>query len=488
MSIEESEDLVHVVTQPDHSDHLEKSIRTFNQPLADFLQQIGLPTEDVLSPVAEREQVIKSLEEIISIVPDSERTKAFYLSKFTVAVAVGLFDSALNYLWDETIKALRRLVERFDLAYFFSVVGEINSRHKGLSKPEDLELIRDHDLLESCRRIGLISDINYTRLEYVNYFRNNASAAHPNENEIDGIELLNFLNSCLKYAIVAKPDTSAISIKQLLDNVRTQVIPESDCSVIGNDIAKLSQERIDDLLSVLFGMYTDATMSSDAKINISNLANDVWYAASEDRKYETGAKFGQFRKNAEVVRKNAAKQFLQIVDGQQYKDEESLAFELIEDLKILKSVHFDWNNFYNEYPHARNLDKKTAPTGNVPRAARPLWVKVNTLGYIGNGHGRQEGVDEKAVIYYKKHIEAFTEVEIREFIYLMTDIEVTCELMRTKPEQRIRKMIECLKKRASNIFLKKALDLMTESPNGTLYKIQNTSKFKGALQRFPKLE
>ena len=163
MSIEESEDLVHVVTQPDHSDHLEKSIRTFNQPLADFLQQIGLPTEDVLSPVAEREQVIKSLEEIISIVPDSERTKAFYLSKFTVAVAVGLFDSALNYLWDETIKALRRLVERFDLAYFFSVVGEKNSRHKGLSKPEDLELIRDHDLLESCRRIGLISDINYTR-------------------------------------------------------------------------------------------------------------------------------------------------------------------------------------------------------------------------------------------------------------------------------------------------------------------------------------
>lgn len=483
MPTNKNEELAHVVIQPDH---LEKSIQTFNQPLADFLQQIGLPTEDVLSSLTERKQVIKSLEDIISIVPNSERTEALYLSKFTVAVAVGLFDGALNYLWDETIKALRQLVERFDLAYFFSVVGDINSRHKGLSKPEDLELIRDHDLLESCRRIGLISDINYTRLEHVNYFRNHASAAHPNENEIDGIELLNFLNSCLKYAITAQPDTSAINIKKLLNNIRTQVIPESDCPVIGNDIEKLSQERIDDLLSVLFGMYTDTTISSDAKTNISNLANYVWDVASEDRKYETGARFGQFRKNAEVVRKNMAEQFLQIVDGQQYKDEESLAFELIEDLEILKSIHFDWNNFYNEYPHARNLEKKLPPTGNVPRAARPLWVKVNTLGYIGNGHGRREGIDEKAVIYYKKHIESFTETEIKQFIYLMTDTEFTCELTKTKPEQRIRKIIELLKKRASNIYIKRALGLMTESPSGTLYKIQNTSKFKAALQRLPK--
>lgn len=477
------EELVPVVIQPDQ---LERSIQNFSLPLAGFLEQIGLPTEDVLSPVTERKRVINALEDVLSIIPVPERAKALYLSKFTVAVTVGLFDGALNYLWDETIKALRRLVVKFDLAYFFSVVGEVSPRHTGLSNPDDLELIKDHDLLESCRRIGIISDLNYRRLEHVNYLRNHASAAHPNENEIDGIELLNLLNYCLKYAITTEPDTSAISILKLLNNIRTQTIPESDFPVIGNDIARQPQERIDDFLSMLFGMYTDTSIGSNVKANISNLAKYVWDAATEDRKYETGAQFGVFRKNADVGRKDAAEQFLQVVDGQRYKDEESLAFELIEELEILKRVHFDWNNFYNEYPHARNLENFLPHSGTVPRAARPLWVKVNTLGYIGNGFGIRQGVDTRAVTYYQKHIEAFTEAEVREFIHLMKDVEVNNELMKSIPEQRAKALAQHLRTKHSNVHIRRALDLIIESPKRTLYKIQRTAAFKTALQQVPK--
>lgn len=98
---------------------------------------MGLPVHDVLYPISERRNIINALESALEVLPIDQREKAYYLTKFTVAVAVGLFDGALNYLWDQTISALRRLVLSFDLIYFFSVEEKINSRYKNLSNPDD---------------------------------------------------------------------------------------------------------------------------------------------------------------------------------------------------------------------------------------------------------------------------------------------------------------------------------------------------------------
>ena len=119
------------------------------------------------------------MESVLDILPYEEKIKAVYLSKFIVAIASGLFDGALNFLWDETVKALRRLVISYDLQYFFSVAETISGRYKNLYKEEDLEAIQEFDLLEITRRIGLVNDINHKRLEHVNYLRNHASAGLP---------------------------------------------------------------------------------------------------------------------------------------------------------------------------------------------------------------------------------------------------------------------------------------------------------------------
>ena len=117
MPEDESQALIPV----ERSSKLEKSISSFSPAVAGFLRDVGLPTENILSPVEERRKVINELKNALEVLPMEERQKAYYLTKFTVAVAVGLFDGALNYLWDETISALRRLVGKVDLAYFFAV-------------------------------------------------------------------------------------------------------------------------------------------------------------------------------------------------------------------------------------------------------------------------------------------------------------------------------------------------------------------------------
>jgi len=460
---------------------IENSISAFNQPLANLLQHIGLPTENILSPIEERRKIIYALESTIDILPMEDRLKSNYLSKFTVAVSVGLFDGALNFLWDETIKSLRKLASNFDLQYFLVVAQTINNKYKNLNSQDDLEAIGDHDLLEICRRIGLVNDINYKRLEHVNYLRNHASAAHPNENYVSGIEMLGLLENCLKYAIIAKPDHSVIQIKKLFENIRANVIPKEDFKIIGADLVKQPQERIDDFLLSIFGLYTDIRTDAKTIKNIDRLSPYIWNAVTEETKFSIGSKFGLYRKTADVERKDSVQKFLEKVDGLEYKDEDSLAAELLEKLQNLKTVHFEWNNFYNELSHAKSISE-SIPIAGIPESIRKLFVKVISICYIGNGKGYKRGVDEGALEFYVKFVEAFTLSEIKEFLNLFVDPEFVTDFNYTKPDNRLRALATFFTSKTKDVYYTRVLDLIINFPKGSLQNLASDKRYKDAIK------
>ncbi|WP_068859712.1 hypothetical protein [Perlucidibaca aquatica] len=315
--------------------------------------------------------------------------------------------------------------------------------------------------------------------------RNHASAAHPNDNDIDGFEMLSWLSVCLKYAITAKPDHSLIVVKQLLSNIRNSVISAADYSIIGADLVKQPIERIDDFLWTIFSLYTTEKTTVDAKNNVAGIAPFIWRVATDDRKYEIGSRFGVFRKNGEGYRKDATHEFLQIVDGLRYKDEDSLAGEIIEILENLSRAHFGTNNFYNEYPHAKSLDNSLPPNGNVPRAARAMWVKVLSICFVGNGHGYKQGVDESALPYYQKHINNFSDIEVVEFIKLFGDSEFSLPTGKSKPDDRVRVLANTLKQKTSNAHIHKSLDLIISAPPLTAHKVHSTTAFRNSLAYLP---
>jgi hypothetical protein len=470
-----------LIPKGETSENIENSISAFNQPLANLLTHMGLPVENILSPIEERRKIIFALESTIEILPLEERQKSTYLSKFTVAVSVGLFDGALSFLWDETIKALRRLASGFDLQYFLVVAQTINNKYKNLNHADDLEAIGDHDLLEISRRIGLVNDINYKRLEHVNYLRNHASAAHPNENYVSGIEMLGLLENCLKYAIIAKPDHSVIQIKQLFENIRNKQIPSEDFPIIGEDLRKQPQERIDDFILSIFGVYTDTRSDAPTKKNIDRLTPHIWDAVSEETKYVIGSKFGLYRKNGDVDRKDAVQKFLETVNGLQYKDEDSLAAELLEKLQNLKTVHFEWNNFYNEFSHAKSIDA-SIPANGIPDSIRKLFVKVICICYVGNGKGYKRGVDEGAIEYYVKFVEAFTVSEIRDFLHLFKDPEFATDFNYTKPDSRLRTLAKFFKSKTQDVYINRILDLIETFPKLSLQNLAQDKRYKDAIK------
>jgi hypothetical protein len=460
---------------------LDGSIAAINQPLANLLVHIGLPTENVLSPVEERSKIIGALESVLSILPYEEKQKAFYLSKFTVAVTVGLFDGALAFLWDETVKALRKLIVSFDLQYFFNVAGTINSRYKGLSQETELEALSEHDLLEIIRRLGLINDVNFRRLEQVNYFRNHASSAHPNENDLSGLELLSYLEHCLKFAILAKPDHSVIQLQQLLTNIRVNIIPKDDNEHIAEDFAKQPQERIDDFIKSIFGLYCDTRQEQQVKTNIQNLIPLLWPCATEETKYEIGAKFGAYRKNGDVARKDSTQVFLELADGLQYKDEDSLATELLEKLQGLKTTHFEWNNFYNEYSYAKSISE-SLPASGIPIAVRKIFVKVICICWVGNGKGIRHGIDERAFPFYNQFLERFGVNEVVDFLNLFSDSEFVYDFDLVKTDARVKELAKYFKSKTTDVHINRALDVIISFPVKFLHKLPTDTRYKDAMK------
>lgn len=87
-----------------HTYEVEKTIEDTNNIYMSVLKEFNLPTEDILSSIDERRAVISNFPHVIGKLNHELRDESQYLSKFFVAVAIGLFDAALNYLWDETIK------------------------------------------------------------------------------------------------------------------------------------------------------------------------------------------------------------------------------------------------------------------------------------------------------------------------------------------------------------------------------------------------
>ena len=97
---------------------IDDSVDAFSAGLGNYLSHLDLPVESVLVPPEERLRVLDNVPVIAAEMTPDQRQEAYYISKFVAACSVGLFDAAINFLWNETISNLRGKVAQIDLNYF----------------------------------------------------------------------------------------------------------------------------------------------------------------------------------------------------------------------------------------------------------------------------------------------------------------------------------------------------------------------------------
>ena len=134
-----------------------------NSNFESYLIELGLPSQNILASVYEKQQMAVNIPSVIMQIPESLRKNATYLSKFVSSVAIGRYDSALNDLWNEVVLNLRNKVCLYGLDIFFdAAVGE-NIRDL-YSSEDDLPSIKDRVLLDTCLKLEIISNIVHQKL------------------------------------------------------------------------------------------------------------------------------------------------------------------------------------------------------------------------------------------------------------------------------------------------------------------------------------
>ena len=366
------------------SNELER-LEEFEATLLSALDSVGLPSDGALVEMEQRYRVFENYPNAIALLTRDRRGESMYLSKLLVAVSAGLFDAALNYLWDETITELRSRIARYDLAYFFDIAVPSPDRRKGLHAEEDLDQISDQDLIRAAREIGLISDVGYQQLDLIRYMRNYASAAHPNQNEINAFQLLGWIETCIK-EVITLPETQLVAeTKHLLQNVRAGMITSANASVTAEFFAELPSEPADNIAAGFFGIYVDADSDERARDGVRLLMPHLWTYVTEPKRREFGVKYGKYVANGDTERSERARELLDVVHGAAYLPEQVRAAEISTVIDELLAAHRGLNNFYTEPGPARRLNWLSSEP--VPPAVRDPYVRAIVEAFLTNGNG-----------------------------------------------------------------------------------------------------
>lgn len=246
----------------------EKELLAFEGTLLSVFETLGLPQTNILVNVQERKKVFNNIQDVVAMLPAEYRGNSVYISKFLAAAAAGLFDASLNYLWDETVIQLRKRVSMYDISYFYDQAINNEERRKRFKDESDLSKLEDSELIEGARQIDLISELGFKHLDYIKYMRNWASAAHPNQNELTGLQLVSWLETCIKEVISLPLSSVAIEIRKLLVNIKKSEITQEYAESIVPFFFDLPQERAGTLLSGLFGLYYKEDTSPQTIDNI----------------------------------------------------------------------------------------------------------------------------------------------------------------------------------------------------------------------------
>jgi hypothetical protein len=234
------------------SSNYEVQLNEFEESLLKFIALHDLPTESILIPINERIRVLRNVQDAIALLKSDKKRRSIYISKFIAATASGLFDSALNYLWNETVSELRQRIADYDLPYFYDNAVTNPEKRKILSTAKDLEKIDDIELIQGAREIELISDLGFRHLNFIRDMRNHASAAHPNQNEITGLLLIGWLETCIREVISLPEPYMATKIKRLLARVKTNSIDDIAAEQIATTFDRLTAEQVNNLASGFF--------------------------------------------------------------------------------------------------------------------------------------------------------------------------------------------------------------------------------------------
>lgn len=372
------------------------------QRIVDFLNKAGLPSENIIAEQGEREIIENNLPAFIENLPPEIKAEARYLSKFVVGAGYGLFDYSLNSIWNEVVIDLRKKAIHYGLDIFFdAAVGGGKNRYM-YSSEEDLGNIKDSVLLDTCRKLELISDITYAKLKHILDMRNNIGISHPNNYSINAYELLGWLQTCVQDVLNDQPTEAALQVQAFIGNLKkhTDPLDAATTKTIEQRISELPTHFCGNILRTVFGIYVAPETDPTVRKNISIIAPCVWNSCLDESRNKLGIVLEGYKANLHKDKYALGEQFFEVVDGNAYRSDSERLIIVNELLIQLKDKHNGWDNFHHEFSVVRSLSTYIPDAAAIiPNVAENLFRTV-LICRIGNGVTYNNGVSPSGKPYY----------------------------------------------------------------------------------------
>ena len=320
--------------------------------------------------------------------------------RMCIATSVGLFDGAINYIWNAVILTLKQKVKNFGLALVAQTLNKSFDE-------DDLNDFMDSQLLDLCYKIELLSEDGYFFLNQCRDIRNNFSSAHPSIARIDDRELINFISRCCKYGITDDYALQGVKVSDFVSSIKGQKLDDDMLNYWSQKLIETFPAQRQLLIPMLMGIYCDPSSTEQTRINSLKICVALNEYLDDKTKSSMIDQYNQYLIKGENDKCSAARvlfERLQVLSLLSSSEQHSIVKNAC---KNLLNSHLEFNNFYNEPPFARRL-LEISESLKIPDTVKEEYVFTVLMGYVGNPYG----VSNAAIAPYEEMIINFSPKEI----------------------------------------------------------------------------
>ncbi|HBO4424352.1 hypothetical protein OVT28_02305 [Pseudomonas aeruginosa] len=431
------------------------------QMIVDVLQSIGLPHENIIASQEERAIIGKALPALIESLPQDAKKGARYLSKFVVGAGFGLFDYSLNAIWNEVVLDLHKKVIAYGLDIFYDAA--IGGKNREFYQSEDdLRSVKDATLLDTCRKLELISETTSKKLKHMLDMRNDIGISHPTNYTINAYELLAWLTNCIRDVLNDRPTESALQVQAFIQNLRTYTQPLDVANLTGitSKINELASHHCGNILRTMFGIYVAADTDPQVRKNVSLLSISVWQASNDDVKYRLGLTLEGYNNNLHKDKYDLGVQFFQAVNGNAFRSDAERAIIVDGLIDSLLEKHNAWDNYHHEAPVADDIMSYIHNQQDILANFGPKLIKVFLMCRIGNGRAYCNGVSPRGAAYYDKLLGLLGDSWAPTALAALTSFEIQVQLSQELCRKQACQALEKLKAGVVNQRLLECIDFL----------------------------
>ncbi len=342
----------------------------------------------------------RSLPSVIKKIPPSKISKG--VARMCIAVSAGLFDSAINYIWNDSIVELRNKVKNFGL----NIVGQVTSR-KDFDE-QKLNDLKDSELLDLCLQLNLINEEGYFFLNQCREIRNNFSAAHPTIGDLDNHEFINYVNRCAKYALGNEQNPIGVNVADLITALKLDKFSKEQLATWIERIESTHEAQRELIFNMLHGIYCDPDSSEEARVNALKIVKYFKEKFTPTILSNLIDRHQDYVAKGKEVQHRTSQIFFEKLELLELLSDSERHSLISHACKNLWDAHLGMNNFYNEPPFAERL-LELSSQGSIPKTAKIEFVQTVIACSIGNQYGTSHMADD----FYKKMIKNFSPQEVQ---------------------------------------------------------------------------